>query len=98
MNLVYHITEGPRTNVAKVLITGYEYTRPGIIRRQVAIEPSGPLRESDIGTTQRQLYNLGIFSRVQIAPQNPDGTDPDKAVVVEVQEGGALHDWIWLWI
>jgi outer membrane protein assembly complex protein YaeT len=87
VNLVYHITEGPRTDVAKVLITGYEFTRPGIIRRQVAIEPNGPLREGDIGTTQRQLYNLGIFNRVQIAPQNPDGTDADKTVVVEVQEG-----------
>lgn len=87
VNLVYHITEGPQVDVAKVLTTGYEVTRPGIIRRQVAIEPNGPLRESDIGTTQRQLYNLGIFNRVQIAPQNPDGTDPHKAVVVEVQEG-----------
>ncbi len=87
VNLTYHITEGPRTDVAKVLITGYQYTRPGIIRRQVAIEPNGPLREGDIATTQRQLYNLGIFNRVQIAPQNPDGTDPDKTVVVEAQEG-----------
>jgi outer membrane protein assembly complex protein YaeT len=87
VNLIYHIREGPRTDVAQVLITGYQYTRPGIIRRQVAIEPKGPLREGDIATTQRQLYNLGIFNRVQIAPQNPDGTDPDKTVVVEVQEG-----------
>ncbi len=87
MNLVYHVTEGPRTDVAKVLITGYQYTRPGIIRRQVAIEPNGPLREGDIATTQRQLYNLGIFNRVQIAPQNPEGTDADKTVVVEAEEG-----------
>ena len=53
----------------------------------MAIEPGGPLREGDVAKTQRQLYNLGVFNRVQIAPQNPDGTDPDKAVVVEVQEG-----------
>ena len=37
--------------------------------------------------TQRRLYNLGIFSRVQIEPQNPNGTDPEKTVVVDVQEG-----------
>ena len=85
--LIYHITEGPRILVARVLITGYQYTRPGIIRRQVTIMAGGPLRESDTATTQRQLYNLGIFSRVQIAPQNPDGTDPEKSVVVAVQEG-----------
>ena len=87
VRLLYHITEGSPVEVSKVLLTGYQYTRKGIIRRQVEIEPGGPLREGDIAKTQRQLYNLGIFDRVQIAPQNPGGTDPDKAMVVEVQEG-----------
>jgi outer membrane protein insertion porin family len=87
MKLVYHITEGNRVEVARVLLTGYQYTRPGIIRRQVEIKPGGPLSEGDVARTQRQLYNLGIFDRVQIAPQNPDGTDPEKSVVVETLEG-----------
>jgi outer membrane protein insertion porin family len=87
VSLVYHVTEGKRVEVSQVLLTGYQFTRPGIIRRQVDIEAGGPLREGDVAKTQRQLYNLGIFNRVQIAPQNPDGTDPEKAVVVEMQEG-----------
>ena len=87
VSLAYHVTEGRRVDVAKVLVTGYQYTRPGIIRRQVEVEAGGPLREGDVAKTQRQLYNLGVFNRVQIAPQNPAGTDPDKAVVVEMQEG-----------
>ena len=37
--------------------------------------------------TQRRLYNLGVFSRVQIEPQNPAGTDPNKTIVVDLQEG-----------
>jgi outer membrane protein insertion porin family len=87
MRLVYHISEGNRIDVAKVLLTGYQFTRPGIIARQVDIKPGGPLRETDVAKTQRQLYNLGVFDRVQIAPQNPTGTDPDKSVVVETLEG-----------
>ena len=87
MQLVYHITEGDRIDVAKVLLTGYQYTRPGIIARQVEIKAGGPLREADVAKTQRQLYNLGVFDRVQIAPQNPDGTDPEKVVMVETLEG-----------
>lgn len=87
MQLVYHVTEGDRIDVAKVLLTGYEYTRPGIIARQVDIKTGGPLREADVAKTQRQLYNLGVFDRVQIAPQNPSGTDPNKAIVVEALEG-----------
>jgi outer membrane protein insertion porin family len=87
VDLVYHITEGERIEVSNVLLSGYVYTRRGIVARQVAIEPNGPLREGDVAKTQRQLYNLGVFDRVQIAPQNPGGTDPDKAVVVAVHEG-----------
>src|SRR6185437_4272082 len=87
VRLVYQITEGPRIDVAGVLLTGYRYTRPGIISRRVAIQAGGPLREGDIVETQRRLYNLGVFNRVQIAPQNPQGTDPEKTVVVAVQEG-----------
>lgn len=87
VRLVYHITEGPRIEVANVLLTGYQFTRPGIIQRQVQIKPEEPLREGDVVDTQRRLYNLGVFTRVQIAPQNPDGTDPSKVMVVDTQEG-----------
>ena len=88
VNLTYHITEGQRIEVAKVLLTGYQFTRPGIIARQVVIKPEGPLREGDVVESQRRLYNLGVFTRVQIDPQNPNGTDPNKVMVVDVQEGG----------
>jgi outer membrane protein insertion porin family len=87
VRLVYHITEGRQIEVSKVLLTGYQYTRPGIIARQVQIHPGGPLRERDVAETQRRLYNLGVFTRVQIAPQNPDGSDPSKVMVIDAREG-----------
>lgn len=87
VRLIYHITEGRQIKVAKVLLTGYQYTHPGIIARQVEIHPGGPLREGDVAGTQRNLYNLGVFTLVQVAPQNPAGADPQKNVVVAVQEG-----------
>lgn len=86
VRVVFHITEGTRVDVSKVLLTGYQYTRPGVIARQVQIKP-GPLREGDVVETQRRLYNLGVFNRVTIAPQNPNGTDPEKVMVVDAQEG-----------
>ncbi|MGA8144706.1 MAG: POTRA domain-containing protein [Candidatus Acidiferrales bacterium] len=86
VRLIFHISEGTRIEVARVLLTGYQYTRPGIIARQVQIVP-GPLREGDVVETQRRLYNLGVFNRVTIAPQNPNGTDPQKVMVVDAEEG-----------
>ncbi len=87
VNVVYRLIEGRQVEVSKILLTGYEFTRPGLIRRQVSIQQGEPLREGDVAATQRRLYNLGVFNRVQIAPQNPDGTDPQKTVVVDVREG-----------
>jgi len=86
VGLVYHITEGNRVEVSNVYLSGYVYTRRDIVERQVEVQPEGPLRQGDVAKTQRQLYNLGVFDRVQIAPQDPTGTDPDKAVVVAVHE------------
>jgi len=88
VRLVYHITEGEQIEVAKVLLTGYQYTRPGIIAKQVQVRAGGPLRETEVVETQRRLYNLGVFTRVQIAPQNPEGANPEKVMVVDAEEGG----------
>src|ERR1700674_3896399 len=86
VRLRYHITEGRQALVAKVLLSGYEHTRPGVISRQVGIRSGEPLSEGAIVETQRKLYNLGIFSRVSIAPQNPEGESTEKNVAVMVEE------------
>ncbi len=86
VRLIYHIVEGPQETVARVLIGGYQHTLPHVVAREVQVKPGGPLREGELVETQRRLYNLGIFSRVTIAPQNPAGTDPEKTLVVLVEE------------
>jgi outer membrane protein insertion porin family len=86
VRLAYHITEGRQVRVAHVLLSGYEHTRPGVISREVGIRAGEPLSESAVVETQRKLYNLGVFSRVSIAPQNPEGEDTQKTVVVMVDE------------
>src|SRR5215470_17425056 len=68
VRLVYHIQEGPQTRVRRVLISGYEHTRQGVIRREVRIKPQQPWRQSDVVESQRRLYNLGVFNRVTIEP------------------------------
>ncbi|PYU65475.1 MAG: hypothetical protein DMG49_24140, partial [Acidobacteria bacterium] len=86
VRLVYHIREGPQTRVRRILIGGYKHTRPGVIRREVHIKAKQPLREGDVVESQRRLYNLGVFNRVTIEPQNPSGTNPEKDIAVLVEE------------
>ncbi len=86
MKLVYHLEEGPQTRVRRILITGYNHTRAGVIRREIQMKPDAPLRQGEEVESQRRLYNLGVFNRVTIEPQNPNGTTKDKDVVVLVEE------------
>ncbi len=86
VRLVYHIQEGPQTRVRRILIGGYEHTRPGVIHREVHIKVKEPLREGEVVESQRRLYNLGVFNRVTIEPQNPNGTNPEKDIAVLVEE------------
>jgi outer membrane protein insertion porin family len=86
VRLTYHIEEGPQTRVRRILYSGYEHTRLGVIRREVQVKADAPLREGQVVESQRRLYNLGVFNRVTIEPQNPTGTDRDKDLVVLVEE------------
>jgi outer membrane protein assembly complex protein YaeT len=86
ISLVYRVEEGAPLRVANILVDGYDHTRRGVIGREVQLQPGQPLSEGAVVETQRRLYDLGIFSRVSIAPQNPAGSDPDKNMTVLVEE------------
>jgi outer membrane protein insertion porin family len=86
VRLLYTIREGPQTHVRRILLTGYDHTRAHVIQREVQVQPAQPLREGQVVDSQRRLYNLGVFNRVTITPQNPAGSDPDKDIVVLVEE------------
>jgi outer membrane protein insertion porin family len=86
VRLVYRIQEGPQTRARRILISGYEHTRQGVIRREIRIKPNEPLRQGEVVESQQRLYNLGVFNRVTIEPQNPNGTNPDKDIAVLVEE------------
>jgi len=86
MKVRYVITEGTQQFIRQVMVTGAEHTRPYVIDRELTIAPGQPLSQIEILETQKKLYDLGIFSEVNVAIQNPEGSLPDKNVLVEVEE------------
>jgi len=56
------VQEGPQTRARRILISGYEHTRPGVIRREIRIKSNEPLRQGDVVESQRRLYNLSAPS------------------------------------
>ena len=86
MKLIYKIQEGNQVIVRRIFLAGYNHTRANVIQRQVKLVAGQPLREGDVVESQQKLYSLGVFNRVTIDAQNANGTDPEKDVVVLVEE------------
>jgi outer membrane protein insertion porin family len=88
VSLTFIVTPGDRVYVRDVLVAGLQRTRPDVVRDRISLHAGDPLSQSQINGSQRRLYDLGIFSRVDAAIQNPDGDEPTKYVLYSLEEAG----------
>jgi outer membrane protein insertion porin family len=88
LDVRYAIREGGREFVRQVLFNpgGLAHTRPSLVYRNLQLNPGDPLSPTAMSETQRRLYDLGVFSRVDMAIQNPDGETDQKYVVYDLEE------------
>ncbi|MBS1856770.1 MAG: BamA/TamA family outer membrane protein [Acidobacteria bacterium] len=88
LDVVFKITEGQQQFVREVVINhqGLKTTRPSLVARQLQLNPGDPLSPTAITDTQRRLYDLGVFAKVDAAIQNPDGDTDRKYVVYNMEE------------
>ncbi len=86
IDVTYTIHEGDQVSVGNVLLTGLQHTKRSVAAREIQVKPGDPLSQLDILNTQQRLYDLGIFSQVDTATQNPDGVEQYKNVLVNITE------------
>ena len=88
VDLRFTVAEGNEESVREVLINqgALKTTRPSLIYRNLHLNPGDPLSPTALTETQRRLYDLGVFSRVDTAIQNPDGDTSSKYVLYEMEE------------
>jgi outer membrane protein assembly complex protein YaeT len=86
MNLRYVVTPGPRKYVRSVLVSGLDTTRRSLVFDRIELKPGQPLSLTAQTDSQRRLYDLGIFARVNTAIQNPDGDEDEKYVLYDIDE------------
>lgn len=86
MAVEYTIGEGPQVFVDRVLLSGLDFTRRGIVTRQFDIHAGDPLSQSAMLDTQRKLYDLGVFNAVEMAVANPEGDARYKDVFFQFEE------------
>jgi outer membrane protein assembly complex protein YaeT len=85
-DVIYTIHPGDQVIVDQVYVAGLVHTRDFIVQREIQVKPGDPLSQVDMLNTQKRLYDLGIFSQVDTAVQNPGSNEPKKNVLVNVQE------------
>jgi outer membrane protein insertion porin family len=85
-DVTFTLQEGEHFTVDQVMVSGTEHTRDYVVQRELQVRTGDPLSQQDLLNTQTRLYDLGIFSQVDAAVQNPEGKDPKKNVLVQVQE------------
>ncbi len=86
MDVKYKMELGNQVFVDQVLISGLVHTRRYIVQRELEIKAGDPLSQAAMLKTQQNLYDLGIFSQVDTAVQNPDGVEPYKKTLISMQE------------
>jgi outer membrane protein insertion porin family len=88
MDVKYVVHEGERRFVREVLVSGLQATDPELVRERIRnLNEGEPLSQRSMTDSQRRLYDLGIFARVDVALQNPDGDEAHKNVLYRFEEG-----------
>lgn len=86
VDLRFDVSPGERQYVRGVLVNGLKSTDPELVASRLLLAPGDPVSQSRIGESQQKLYDLGIFSKVQTAVQNPDGNETNRYVIFHLNE------------
>jgi outer membrane protein assembly factor BamA len=86
MNVKYAVNEGMQEFVNRVIVTGLEHTKRFVVDRELEVHSGAPLSQSDMLNTQQKLYDVGVFSEVNVAVQNPQGAERSKNVIIQTAE------------
>ncbi|HUU02052.1 MAG TPA: POTRA domain-containing protein [Myxococcota bacterium] len=84
--VVYTINEGPQVKVGRVLIRGSVLTDPAVFRHSLTLHAGGIFSPDQAAASREALYQLEIFSGVDIKLLDPEVPRAEKDIVVSVRE------------
>jgi len=90
VDLQFEVQPGAQERVRRLIVMGAQHTRDHVIAGQLQIAKAEPLNQSQVLESQRRLYDLGLFNQVQIATQDPEASETERTVLVDVEEA---HRW-----
>lgn len=78
------VVPGPMVLVRSVLVRGHSRTRRETIERPIQLAAGQPVSPSVLSDVRRDLYELGVFSRVSVEAEGDE--DRVKDIIVSVDE------------
>ncbi len=86
VDLHFVVRTGRQVFVRNVFVRGLHDTNPTLVANRIVLASDDPISQARISESQQKLYDLGIFSKVQTAIQNPDGDEDRKNVLFVLDE------------
>ena len=89
----YRVQAGPRVRIGEIRIEGLRAFDPRIVRGKLLLDSGDPYSRATLERVRRRLYELGVFSSVDITPvlDHPDQTTVPLRVVVREGTTRSLH-------
>ncbi|MGI5172546.1 outer membrane protein assembly factor BamA [Treponema sp. OMZ 840] len=85
ISCIMYITEGKRSHIERITVTGNTKTKDYVILREIPLESGDIFSKRKVETGLRSLYNLGFFSAV--IPRIVQGSDESLIdLVINVEE------------
>lgn len=86
VGVVYNLSEGRKSYIRKINISGMEYTKDSVVRHELSVNPGDEFNTVRLRESKSRLENTRFFSEVDISPE--DTGDPNyKDLNVNVSEG-----------
>lgn len=86
-DVTFQILEGPQRVVDRVVLRGNERTRTEVVRRTIDLDRGEPVSDTRLLEIERNLYRLGIFSRVDVELLRAGLGSTERDVLIRVEEG-----------
>lgn len=86
VKVAFRLEPGDRAIIGDIDVEGLEHTERRLVERAIDAEEDEPLTSAQVRNTERDLFRLGLFRRVQVDLEPIEGDPVRKRLVLRLEE------------
>ncbi|MEM7351230.1 MAG: POTRA domain-containing protein [Acidobacteriota bacterium] len=87
VDLHVEVEEGPQATVDRIILRGQRHSKTRVLQQLIDLEEGEPISRRRLLEVERDLYQLGIFSKVDIEQRTVSESSEKRDVVIRLEEG-----------